>query len=93
MYKILDNIYNWMFLVNIKSALLLALVKYRLCSHFTQNCILFYFFEAKNPYFVTKIVENLFFVYLFCPKNVAIDFTKTFITQEWLVLESCPTPR
>ena len=25
-----------------------------LCSHFTQNCILLYFLEAKNPYFVTK---------------------------------------
>ena len=24
------------------------------CSHFTQNCILLYFLEAKNPYFVTK---------------------------------------
>ena len=32
-------------------------------------------------------------MYLFCPKNSAIDFTKTFITQEWLVVESCPTPR
>ena len=32
----------------------LALVKYMLCSHFTENCILLYFLEAKNPYFVTK---------------------------------------
>ena len=40
-----------------------------------------------------KIVQNLLiFVYLFCPKNGAIDFTKTFITQEWLVVENCPTP-
>ena len=41
-----------------------------------------------------KIVENLLiFVYLFCPKNSSINFTKTFITQEWLVGETCPTPR
>ena len=39
-----------------------------------------------------KIVENLLiFVYLFFPKNSTTDFTKTFITQEWLVVESCPT--
>ena len=49
-----SNIYIWVFLVNIESVLLLALVKYMLCSHFTQNCILLYFLEAKNPYFVTK---------------------------------------
>ena len=30
---------------------------------------------------------------IFCPKNSIIDFRKTFITQEWLVVESCPTPR
>ena len=41
-----------------------------------------------------KIVENLLiFVYLFCPKNGTIDFTKTFITQEWLVVENYPIPR
>ena len=40
-----------------------------------------------------KIVENLLiFVHLFCPVNGPIDFTKTFITQEWLIVESCPTP-
>ena len=44
----------WGFLVNIESVLLLVLVKYMLCSHFTQNYILLYFLEAKNPYFVTK---------------------------------------
>ena len=35
----------------------------------------------------------LIFVCLFCPKNCAIDFTKTLLTQEWLVVERCPTPR
>ena len=54
MSEILDNIYIWLFLVNIESVLRLALVKYMLCSLFTQNCILMYFLELKNPYFVTK---------------------------------------
>ena len=54
MSEILDNIYIWVFLVNIESLLLLALVKYMLCSHFSQNCVLLYILEAKNPYFVTK---------------------------------------
>ena len=54
MSEILDNISIWVFLANIESVLLLALVKYMLCSHFTQNCILLYFLEAKNPYFGTK---------------------------------------
>ena len=54
MSKILDNIYVWVVLVNMESVLLLALVKYMLCSHFTQNFILLFFFKAKNRYFVTK---------------------------------------
>ena len=33
---------------------ILALVKYMLCSHFTQNCIFLYFLEAKNPCFVIQ---------------------------------------
>ena len=65
-----------------------------LYSHFTQNCIFCTFWRLKILVLWGKIVENLLiFVYLFCPKNGAIDFTKTFITQEWLVVESCPTPR
>ena len=94
MSEILDNIYIWVFLVNIESVLLLALVKYMLCSHFTQNCIFCTFWRLKILVLWRKIVENLLiFVYLFCPKNGTTDFTKTFITQEWLVAESCPTPR
>ena len=30
--------------------------------------------------------------YLFYPRNSTIDPRKTFITQEWLVVESCPIP-
>ena len=93
MSEILDNIYIWVFLVNIESVLLLALVKYMLCSHFTQNCIFCTFWRLKILVLWRKIVENLLiFVYLFCPTNGAIDFTKTLITQERLVVESCPTP-
>ena len=55
MSEIFDNIYIWVFLVITESVLLLALVRYMFCSHFTQNCILLYFLEAKNRYFVTKI--------------------------------------
>ena len=92
MPEILDNIYIWVFSLNSWSVLLLALVKYMLCSHFTQNCIFCTFWRLKILVLWRKIVENLLiFVYLFCPKNGAIDFTKTFITQEWLVVEYCPT--
>ena len=54
MSEILDNIYIWVFSISSESVLLLALVKYMLCSHFTQYCIFFYILEAKNPCFVTK---------------------------------------
>ena len=70
MSKILDNIYISVFLVNIESALLLALVKYMLCSHFTQNCIFCTFWRLKILVLWRKIVENLLiFADLFCPKN------------------------
>ena len=69
MSEILDNIYIWVFLVNIESVLLLALVKYMLCSHFTQN-FFFTFWRLKIHVLWRKIVENLLiFVYLFCQKN------------------------
>ena len=94
MSEILDNIYIWVFLVNIESVLLLALVKYMLCSHFTQNCILLYFFEARNTYFVTKNCWKSSYICVFIlSKKWHIDFTKTFIMQEWLIIESCLTPR
>ena len=93
MSEILGDIYIWMFLVNNESGLLLALVKYMLCNHFTQTIFL-YFWRLKILVLWLKIVENLLmFVYLFFQKNDAIDFSKTFITQEWLVVESCPTSR
>ena len=94
MSKILDNIYIWVFSINSESVLFLASVKYTLCSHFTQNCLFCTFWKLKILVLWQKIVENLLiFLYLFCPKNNVIDFRKPFITQEWLVVESCPTPR
>ena len=88
-----DNIYIWVFSINSVNVLLLALVKYMVYSHFTQNCIFCTFWRLKILILWWKIVENLLiFVCLFCPKNNAIDFTKAFITQEWLIIESCPTP-
>ena len=88
------QVYIWVFSINSECVLLLALVKYMLCSRFSQNCIFGTFWRLKILALWQKIVENLFiFVYLFCPKNGAINFTKTFITQEWLVEESSSTPR
>ena len=54
MFEILDNIYICAFLINSESVLLLASVKYMLCSHFTQNWFFLDFLKAKNPCFVTK---------------------------------------
>ena len=95
MSNILDNTYISVFLVNRASVLLLAFVKYMLYSHFTQNCIFFCtFWMLKILVLKQQIVQNLLMSeYLFCPKNSTTDFTKTFIAQEWLVVESCPTPR
>ena len=42
--------------------LLLALVKYILCSYYNQNCILLYFLEAKNPYFVRKNCQKYSYI-------------------------------
>ena len=70
MSEVLDNIYIWVFLVNIESVLLLALVKYMLCSHFTQNGIFCTFWRLKILVLWRKVVENLLiFVYLFCSKS------------------------
>ena len=65
MSEILDNIYIWVFSINSESALLLALVKCMLCSHFTQNCIFLYFLEAKNPCFVTKNCSKSSYICVF----------------------------
>ena len=91
MFEILDNTYIWVFLVNSESVLLLAFAKYTLYSHCTQNYIFCTFRRLKALVLCRKIVQNLIFVYLFCPRNNVIDSRKTSITQEWLVVENCPT--
>ena len=62
MFKISDNIYIWVFLVNIETVLLLALVRYVLYSHFTQNCILLYFLLAN--------VVLLVVLFVFCDEKL-----------------------
>ena len=59
------DIYIWVFSINFESVLLLALVKYMLCSHFTENCTSFYFLEAKIPYFVKKNCWKSSYICLF----------------------------
>ena len=46
--------------------------------------------KKKKKYNFKNVTQLLNMI--FCPKNSIIDFRKTFITQEWLVVESCPTP-
>ena len=56
---------------------------------FYSKVYFLYFLEAKNPCFVTKICWKSSYICAFIfPKNGAIDFTKTFTSQEWLVVES-----
>ena len=40
-----------------------------------------------------ELFSLLIFAYLFCPKNNTTYSRKTSITQEWLVVEICLTPR
>ena len=78
MSEIVDNIYIWVFLINIESVLLLALVQFMLCSHFTQNCILLYFFEVKNPFFCDKKLLKIF-LYL---RNYFVQKTAQLTSQK-----------
>ena len=67
---ILNNIYIWVFSINNETVLLLALVKYMLCSHFTQNCIFCTFWRRKIlVLWRREIVENLIFVYFILSKK------------------------
>ena len=92
MYEILDTIYIWVFLVSSESVLILAFVKYMFYSHCTETVFL-YVLEAKNTCFETKnCSKSSYTFYLFYPKNSKIDSKKISITQEQLLVESCPTP-
>ena len=93
MSEILDNIYIWVFLANIESVLLLAWVKYMLCSHFTQNCILLYFLEAKNPYYVTKNCWKSSYICVFIwSKKRRSWFHKNVHNLEKVVRKKFPDP-
>ena len=93
MSEILDNIYISVFSINSESVLLLALVKYMLCGHFTQNCIFFTFWRLKILVLWQKIAENLLiFVCLFFPKNGAIDFTKNLHNSRMVGRRKLPDP-
>ena len=92
MFKILDNVYNWVFLVNSESEICFCQIRF--IAIFLKTVFFCTFPRLKIIVLWRKIVQNLLiFVYLFCPKNSTTDFTKTFITQEWLVVESWPTSR
>ena len=70
--EILDNIYIRLFLVNCKSVLLSAFVKYMLYSHCTQNCMFLYLLEGKTPYCGTKNLSNFSYISVFIlSKNIA----------------------
>ena len=54
----------------------------------------FVLLEAKNFCFVTKKLFKIFlYLCIYFVLKKRNWFYKTFITQEWLVVETCPTPR
>ena len=57
-----------------------------------RNYFFLCFSEAINLALRRKNVQNLIFVYLFFPKNSTTDYRKTFITLEWLTVDTCATP-
>ena len=74
--EILDNIYIWVFSVNIESVLLLAFVKYTL-QPVSSRLYFSYFLKAKSPFIWRKNFQNLLiFVYLFCPKTTQLVLEK-----------------
>ena len=77
MSEILDNIYIWVFSINSESVLLLALVKYMLCSHFTQNCIFCTFRRLK----IFVLWQKLFKIFLYLCIYF-IQKTAQFISQK-----------
>ena len=81
-----------MFLVNSESEICFCQIRF--IAIFLKTVFFCTFPRLKIIVLWRKIVQNLLiFVYLFCPKNSTTDFTKIFITQEWLVVESWPTSR
>ena len=60
-------------------------------SHCTEICIFLYFLEAIKPLFFDEKLFKIL-LYSFSSQNCTIYVRKTSVTQEWLVVESCPTP-
>ena len=93
MPEILDNIHIWVFLVNSESVLLLALVKYMLCSHFTQIYIFLYFLKAENPCFATKNCWNSSYICVFVlPKKRRKLFHKNLHNSGMVGRRKLPDP-
>ena len=93
MSEILDNIYIWVFLLNSKSVLLLAFVKYMLCSHFTQNCVFLYFLDAKSPCFMMKSCSKSSYIcVLILPKRQHNWFYKNFRNSGMVGRRKLPDP-
>ena len=88
----MDNIYVWVFSINSESVLLLALVKYMLCSHFTQNCIFLYFLEAKNPCFVTKNCWKSSYICVFLSKKRCNWFHRNLHNSRMVGRRKLPDP-
>ena len=64
------------------------------CKLYMPGLFFGYFLEAKNPCFVTKNYSKSSYISVFIlSKKQHNWFSKIFITQEWLVVEGCPTPR
>ena len=62
-----------------------------LFSHFTQNCIFLYFFEAKNPYFVTKNCWKSSYICVFILSRKRRNWFHKNPHNSGTV--GCPTPR
>ena len=53
----------------------------------------FVFLEAKKPCFLMKNCSKSSYIFAFnLSKNSTINFRKTSLNNEWLVVENCPTP-
>ena len=93
--EILINIYIWVFSVN-SDSVYPTFTFYLICVVAIVLKIVFVckFWRLKTLVLWWKIVQNLLiFMYLFCSKCSTIDSRKTLLTLEWLVVESCPSPR
>ena len=87
MSEILGNIYT-------DRALLIAFVKHilsQLCSHwYSELNFLAHFGNVKTFVFLTKFFLKILVFFIW--KTAELVLEKSFITREWLAIESCLTP-